>query len=599
MTRRRVLPLSLFGPIALLLLLVAGLPANPLRPAQAAGSPRVDRTVYGYYPYWVDQQAYKNFRFDLLTHVAWFGVDIKTDGTLKNYGWPNRGLNQLAHANGVKVTLTATAFDWDWSKPSPVDPILAGDHQAVADALLNIVLDGGGDGINLDLEHLRLTNTVNNRPNRDQLTAFVQTVSATFKRRNPALHVTVAAPAADASKLWDYDALASATDGLMIMAYEYWFPGACTAGPTSPLKGWVDGQGYNVTRTLDEYQARTAQTNKLILGVPYYGHIWPTGGEDVGPSQCGAKTISGGKTSGKGHSVDYSEAARIAAEHGRKWEATTHTPYATWKESAALNDQTIDQWYQLWYDDATSLQDKYDLARARNLQGIGIWALGFDQGRSELWGALEAKFVPRFRMQATPNLTQIDQGTTAQIAVKTQALNGFQPQVNLTLESPVGTTVVFDRTTLETPGTATVTLAVSDRTPPGTYVLSLVAQTGGTSVSIPLTIQVNLVPPAEPGLLLAHPLTDNSVELTWADRSGNEDGWLIEAATPGSAWAELTRLPADQARYVVSGLTPNSAHGYRVTAYNAAGQRATNSSWAIPGAQGTTRLPVISVTDGV
>jgi hypothetical protein len=45
-------------------------------------------------------------------------------------------------------------------------------------------------------------------------------------------------------------------------------------------------------------------------------------------------------------------------------------------------------WRQLWYDDVDSVLAKVGLARRKGLRGVGIWALGYDGDRSELWSAL-------------------------------------------------------------------------------------------------------------------------------------------------------------------------------------------------------------------
>src|SRR5580704_13652034 len=39
----------------------------------------------------------------------------------------------------------------------------------------------------------------------------------------------------------------------------------------------------------------------------------------------------------------------------------------------------------MYYEDVTSIGAKYDLANRSNLRGAGIWALGYDDGHTELW----------------------------------------------------------------------------------------------------------------------------------------------------------------------------------------------------------------------
>ena len=52
-------------------------------------------------------------------------------------------------------------------------------------------------------------------------------------------------------------------------------------------------------------------------------------------------------------------------------------------------------WNQTWYDDSLSISKKYDLALSKNLGGIGIWALGYDEGYDELWNLLKNKMAAK------------------------------------------------------------------------------------------------------------------------------------------------------------------------------------------------------------
>jgi hypothetical protein len=48
---------------------------------------------------------------------------------------------------------------------------------------------------------------------------------------------------------------------------------------------------------------------------------------------------------------------------------------------------------EVWFDDDYTLGKKYDYALAKDLKGIGIWALGYDNGYNELWDVIENKFA--------------------------------------------------------------------------------------------------------------------------------------------------------------------------------------------------------------
>ena len=81
----------------------------PIVPLRGGIDPRPCATVFGYLPYWEDAE---HLRYELLTHVACFGVNVNSDGSLGNdHGWPWTALINEAHDHGVKIVLVATLFN--------------------------------------------------------------------------------------------------------------------------------------------------------------------------------------------------------------------------------------------------------------------------------------------------------------------------------------------------------------------------------------------------------------------------------------------------------------------------------------------------------
>ncbi len=54
--------------------------------------------------------------------------------------------------------------------------------------------------------------------------------------------------------------------------------------------------------------------------------------------------------------------------------------------------EETDTWRMIFLDDPRSLAVKYDFAKDKGLAGVGMWALGFDEGKTELWALLHEKF---------------------------------------------------------------------------------------------------------------------------------------------------------------------------------------------------------------
>ena len=318
--------------------------------------------VFGYLPYWV-YNTYPNLNYNLLTTIAYFGANIDANGNITNdHDWPAAGLINTAHANGVRVVLTAILFN-----SNDLDALLSNPSRRtnLVNNLLNSVQAAGADGVNIDFEGVRGSQ-------RDNLTAFMTELTNAFHNAIPGSFVTIFTPAVDWNVAFDYNALAQITDGLVIQGYDYHWGGGPTAGPNAPLTGNRWGF-FNVTWTVNDYLTKTnGNAEKLIQTVPFYGFEWPTIDDGL-ESQ----------TTGPGTAIFYSVAYPNAQTYGRLWDAESQTPWYKYNDGS---------WHQGWYDDSLSLALKFEFIKSKNLKGTGIWALSYDGQRLELQGALSDAF---------------------------------------------------------------------------------------------------------------------------------------------------------------------------------------------------------------
>ena len=325
-----------------------------------ANRPNLSAEVIGYLPYW-EYDQYPNLRYDLLTQINYFSVELSPTGTLINdHNWSNLGLISYAHERGVPVKLCATLFgsaDLTTLLSSPVY------RQNAINNLLDAVLSADGDGVDIDFELLPLSQ-------RENLVIFMMDLVAVFQAVLPDAIITLATPAIDWSGAWDLNALADITDGLFIMGYNYHYSGSSNAGPVAPLGGFF----YDLEYTVNDYLDVTGENrDKLILGLPYYGYDW-----SVQNNQIYAPTL------GAGQARTYTQARSLALQYGQQFDFSSYAPWIAYQD---------DGWQQCWYDDSLSLSLKYQYVMEQELSGVGIWALGYDAGTVELWDALEDHFV--------------------------------------------------------------------------------------------------------------------------------------------------------------------------------------------------------------
>jgi spore germination protein YaaH len=331
-------------------------PLIPLREQHPAVG--LCRTVYGYLPYWSDTYY---LRYDHLTHLACFSVAVNPDGTLGNdHGWPWTSVINNAHAVGTKVILVATLFD-----DAGIYTLITNEShkQAFFTNIKAKIVEGNADGVNIDFEG-------GGSSWKPYINGFMSELTTYLHGELPGSEVTFAGPAVNYGT-WDLAGLAASCDGIFIMGYAFWGSWSTSSGPNAPLLGGT----YNITNTVVSQYSDVTQNHpeKLILGVPYYGHRWITATEDPRSSVI---NFMG--------STRFTNDEPDAQLFGRLWDATSQTPWYRWHSSSG--------WNQVWYDDAESLGLKYDLAIDHDLQGIGMWALGYDDGRTELWDLIVAKF---------------------------------------------------------------------------------------------------------------------------------------------------------------------------------------------------------------
>jgi len=157
------------------------------------------------------------------------------------------------------------------------------------------------------------------------------------------------------------------------MGYNFYGSWSGTTGPSAPLRGG----SYNVTNTITKEYAEAIDQSpeKIILGLPYYGDRWETK----------SSVAHSGTNKHLGH-PRYKTAFDEAQNHGLRWDTRNSASWYRYTQN--------DKFYQVWFETDSSLGLKYDLIHKHNLKGTGMWALGYDGDRPELWNELRKKFSP-------------------------------------------------------------------------------------------------------------------------------------------------------------------------------------------------------------
>lgn len=368
---------------------------------------KLSRAVFGYLPWWEYAAGYHQYiKYNMLSHVALFSFEADRDGNLTNpFGWPWNDVIESAHSNGVKVIMTVTSFNGEDIHRLMTDN---GIRTKLFENIRLMMLTSGLDGVNIDFENLRDEND-----KKYASVAFMMHMKEHF-RFNPAYEISFATPSYGLNQ-WNFAGLAEHSHYLFVMNYDYWGSWASTTGPSAPLTG----QFISVTNSInDEY--KDVPPSKIILGVPYYGNYWKTNSNQP---YATVKPFNSDSTNNDWQKiVRYREVISYYSQYEKLWDNISNTPWIRWNNNG---------WNQVWYDDSTSLDMKYNLAIQKNLYGVGIWALGYDGNREELWKLIDKKFV-------NPTSVNITDQLPTEIVLYQNYPNPFNPNTVISYQLSVG-----------------------------------------------------------------------------------------------------------------------------------------------------------------
>jgi Glycosyl hydrolases family 18 len=341
-----------------------------------APPPKPDIPLDGWAPYWaLDTSLPEVARLGSMRDISpfWFsavGVDQIVTDPNASAELTDRFMDEARGSSAQVVPSIVDAMPAGGMAAVLADPSTRAQH---VEAVAAFAAAGEYDGIDIDYESFAFVDGretwAQTRPN---WVAFITELGARLHADGRTLSVSIP-PIYDALQtldsgywVYDYGAIAPHVDRIRIMAYDF---SVDEAGPIAPL-AWVESA---ITGAIEA----TGAPGKLVLGVPAYGRNWPT----FVSGECPADAE--GRTSVTAQSVDELIAKRSAtpvfvAETG-EW---------TFEYDLEVTDgvTTCVQTRQVNYVDGDGVRLRMDLARQYQLDGVSLWALGFED--DVVWDAI-------------------------------------------------------------------------------------------------------------------------------------------------------------------------------------------------------------------
>lgn len=343
--------------------------------------------VLGFAPYWTIKKLH-NIDYETLTTLAYFSLPLEANGTFKTQ---SPGYTTLfspeaqaafvkTHEHGKKVIATISILDNPTIEQFLSNP--SAQREAIEQSK-HMMKAFAFDGFNIDIEYVgKPSSTL-----QTQFSSFVAQFNDEIHKLNPNAYISVSvyASAVKEFKLYDIAALAKSTDGIFMMAYDFATTGAQVAMPTAPLYGYKEGKyWYDVSTAVEDF-LKVMPAEKLVLGVPYYGYNYAV-------TTPGEKALTIRNRYTRSFAQTYTSTVRDIdpsdeTTYMSGFDEVGRVGWKAYKEGK-------NYWRMVYTEDVTSLNEKYQFAKNKSLAGVGIWALGFDSDRSELWDLLRTAFGP-------------------------------------------------------------------------------------------------------------------------------------------------------------------------------------------------------------
>jgi len=323
--------------------------------------------VFGWHPFWM-KEAYKNYNYEVLSHVSWFSYDIEASTgsysnqeVIQDLRQNGKELIELAQAKECKVLLTLTNHGYNKNKVFLADR--SNQQEVLIDSVLMLLQTLGLDGIDVNFELV-------NQRDGSELMDFLERLGVRLKSASQNYTYCVTIPKVNRNRYPNIKKLNPYVDYYLLTGYDFHTGGSSRDGPIAPL--YAKGKKLSIDSIVTDYLIAGIKKDQLILGLPYYGGRWESNSPNIRSKD---KSFTGHLTY-----------RNIMAKYGNRdlfqYDSISQSVYLM----RSIGNQRFEK---IWFDDAKTLATKFNWAKETQLAGVGIWALGYDNGRQELWEALD------------------------------------------------------------------------------------------------------------------------------------------------------------------------------------------------------------------
>ena len=280
-----------------------------------------------------------------LTELSVFSYGFTIEGELIPPLLEDEWMVERALNTGTMPVLTLTPFGADGNFDNTLISAIVNNPESRDNLIANLVAvmqEKSYGGLNIDFEYIKAED-------RDAFTEFVRVCtdrmhSVGFQVSDDLAPKTSAMQRGLLYEGKDYKALGEIVDHVLVMTYEWGY----TYGPPMAVAP------INMVRNVLEYAVTEIVPEKISMGIPNYGYDWTL------PYERGIT---------RAVTIGNIEAVRIAISRGAeiKFDEVAMTPYFNYERGNTT--------HEVWFEDARSIQAKYDLIKELGLRGPGFWQI--------------------------------------------------------------------------------------------------------------------------------------------------------------------------------------------------------------------------------
>ncbi len=252
-----------------------------------------------------------------------------------------------AHEKGLEVWALAEDLTYDNDLYATLSSTPSRERLELM--LVGAAVEAGVDGINIDFEHV-------SKECGPHFAQFLKELSILTHANQLVLSVDNYVPEGGRTQ-YHLREQGIVADYIVIMGYDEHWAGCSEAGSVASI-GYVD-------RGIGDTIQAGVPADKIINGVPFYTRIWSTSGAEVNSSAVGMQAA-------------------------KDW-VSTYGVELVWDEITCQNYGELtsgETLYQVWMEDAESIQVKLNVMNSYGIAGVSAWKLGYET--PDIWDLIAA-----------------------------------------------------------------------------------------------------------------------------------------------------------------------------------------------------------------